>query len=255
MRGTAVRCGANAVGARLDGGCMLPSSGAAGREAPREIGTLSHVFSEPHASTEAPARSESFTTARLEAFSDGVIAVIITIMVLELKVPHENGARGLRAVLPTLLVYLLSFAFTGIYWVNHHHLLHRTEETDGRILYSNLLFLFCLSLLPFTTTWVLEKHVDAFSAGLYTVCLILTGFSFLLLRMAVDRTLQNVGRYAEQDRATQRKHILSLGFYFVAVAAARYYPVVSLLLDGCVTMVWILPGLGTEMRAGRAVGS
>ena len=213
------------------------------------------AFSEPHASPEAAPPNGSFTTARLEAFSDGVIAVIITIMVLELKVPRENGIVGLRAVLPTMLVYLLSFAFTGIYWVNHHHLLHRTEGTDGRILYSNLLFLFFLSLLPFATAWVLEKHVDAFSAGLYTVGLILTGFSFLLLRLAVDRTVKQEGRFAEQDSATQRKHFLSLGIYLLAIPAARFHPVLSLLLDACVTLVWILPGLGTEMQAGRVIGS
>ena len=194
------------------------------------------------------APGESFTTARLEAFSDGVIAVIITIMVLELKVPRQNGFEGLRAVLPTLLIYLLSFAFTGIYWVNHHHLLHRTEETDGPILYTNLMFLFCLSLLPFATAWVLEKHVDPFSAAMYTVCLILTGFSFLLLRFSVDRQVQHAGRYVEQDRATQRKHLVSLAFYLVAIPAALYHPVLSLLLDGCVTLIWILPGLGTDLR-------
>jgi len=88
------------------------------------------------------------STSRLEAFSDGVIAVIITIMVLELKVPRANGIAGLRAILPTLLVYLLSFTFTAIYWINHHHLVGRVEEVDPRILYANLLFLFCLSLLP-----------------------------------------------------------------------------------------------------------
>jgi uncharacterized membrane protein len=90
--------------------------------------------------------------ARLEAFSDGVIAVIITIMVLELKVPHQDGLAGLYAVLPTLAVYLLSFTFTGIYWINHHHLVHRTDEADSLILYANLAFLFTLSLLPFCTS-------------------------------------------------------------------------------------------------------
>src|ERR1700759_1996650 len=89
------------------------------------------------------------STARLEAFSDGVIAVIITIMVLELKVPHEDGLAGLRAVLPPLFLYPISFPFVGIYWINHHHLVHRPEEADERILYANLGFLFCLSLLPF----------------------------------------------------------------------------------------------------------
>lgn len=204
---------------------------------------------ETHRNAEAAAaRSERFTTARVEAFSDGVIAVIITIMVLELKVPRQNGLQGLRAVLPTLLIYLLSFAFTGIYWVNHHHLLHRTEETDSPILYTNLMFLFCLSLLPFATAWVLEKHIDPFSAALYTVCLILTGVSFLLLRFSVDRQVRHAGHFVAQDRATQQKHLVSLALYVVAVPAALYHPVLSLLLDASVTLVRILPGFGTDVR-------
>src|SRR5213595_2426926 len=95
--------------------------------------------------------------ARMEGFSDGVIAVIITIMVLELKVPHEHGLAGLRAVLPTLCLYVISFAFVGIYWINHQDLIHRTEEVYQLILYANLGFLFCLSLLPFFTSYVLDK--------------------------------------------------------------------------------------------------
>ena len=113
--------------------------------------------------------------ARLEAFSDGVIAVIITIMVLELKVPLESGLAGFTSVFPTLGVYALSFSFTGVYWVNHHHLVHRTDEADERILYANLFFLFWLSLLPFFTNYVLDKKMDSFSVGLYVVSMILTG--------------------------------------------------------------------------------
>ena len=191
-------------------------------------------------------RNGSFTTARLEAFSDGVIAVIITIMVLELKVPRDNGLTGLRLVLPTLSVYLLSFAFTGIYWVNHHHLLHRTEETDGRILYSNLVFLFFLSLLPFATSWVGDKHLDPFSVVLYSVCLIVIGISFLLLRLAVERRLRLAGELVRQDLATQRKHLASIVLYIIAIAVAVFHPIVSLFLDAAVTLVWILPGLGTQ---------
>ncbi len=128
--------------------------------------------------------------ARLEAFSDGVIAVIITIMVLELKVPHQDGIAGLYAVFPTLAVYAISFAFTGIYWINHHHLVHRTEEADELILYANLFFLFCLSLLPFFTSYVLEKKLDSFSVALYIASMIVTGFSFLLLRLSIARRLR-----------------------------------------------------------------
>ncbi len=216
---------------------------------PNAISTDVLHASRPTAQGHANDATEGFTTARLEAFSDGVIAVIITIMVLELRTPRENGVAGLRAILPTLLEYLLSFAFTGIYWVNHHHLLHRTEQTDGRILYSNLVFLFFLSLLPFTTSWISNKHADPFSVGLYTAVLIAIGFSFLLLRLAVSRRLRRSGEFAEEDRATQQKHVVSLATYALALAAAQAYPVVALLLDGTVTLLWILPGLGIEGHA------
>lgn len=102
------------------------------------------------------------STSRLEAFSDGVIAVIITIMVLELKVPSQKGIAGLLTILPTLIVYFISFSFTAIYWINHHHLVSRIEQADQRTLYANLAFLFCLSLLPFFTSYVLDKESDSF---------------------------------------------------------------------------------------------
>ncbi len=116
--------------------------------------------------------------SRLEAFSDGVIAVIITIMVLELKVPRDPGMAGFVTTIPTLAVYAQSFAFTGIYWVNHHHLIHRLKRVDHLILWTNLIFLFCLSLLPFFTNYLVEKHLDSFSVGLYAVSLLVTGVVF-----------------------------------------------------------------------------
>ena len=184
--------------------------------------------------------------ARLEAFSDGVIAVIITIMVLELKVPHENGLAGLRAILPTMGIYLLSFAFTGIYWINHHHLVHRTKEADHRILYANLSFLFCLSLLPFFTSYVLEKKIDSFSVALYAVSMIVTGTSFLLLRLSISRRLRMEGDLEEEDVATQRKHLVSLGLYLIATPLAFYHPYVALGVIAMVTVVWIVPTARVE---------
>lgn len=181
------------------------------------------------------------STARLEAFSDGVIAVIITIMVLELKVPAANGLAGLRAVLPTLVIYLLSFSFTGVYWVNHHHLVHRTHEADQRILWANLGFLFCLSLIPFFTAYLLEKSLDSFSVALYVASMILTGISFLLLRLAIGRRLRITGALIEEDIATQRKHWLSLGLYLIAALLAFYYPYVALGVVALVAVVWIVP--------------
>lgn len=185
--------------------------------------------------------NETTSTARLEAFSDGVIAVIITIMVLELKVPAANGIAGLRAIVPTLLIYLLSFSFTGVYWVNHHHLVNRTEEADQRVLWANLGFLFCLSLIPFFTSYLLEKHLDSVSVLLYDGSLILTGIGFMLLRLAIGRRLRLANKLEEEDVATQRKHWISLGVYLIAAWLAFYYPDWSLVLMAVVAVIWIVP--------------
>ena len=189
--------------------------------------------------------------ARLEAFSDGVIAVIITIMVLELKVPHEDGLAGLRAVLPTLCVYALSFAFTGIYWINHHHLCHRTEEADEHILYANLLFLFCLSLLPFFTSYALDKKLDSFSVALYASSMVVTGFSFMLLRLSIGRRLRLAGKLETQDTSVQHKHWMSLLTYVIAIPLAFYHPHVALGLCGFVTVIWITPTVGVKPQQYR----
>ncbi len=183
----------------------------------------------------------SASTSRLEAFSDGVIAVIITIMVLELKVPYKNGLAGFRAVLPTLLVYLLSFAFTAIYWINHHHLVDRIEVVDPWILYANLFFLFSLSLLPFFTSWVLEKGIDSFSVFLYAISLMVTGFGFLLLRLAIDRRLREHGTLPRESAAEQRKHIVSIVLYLIAIPLAFHHPRIALADLAIVTLIWIQP--------------
>src|ERR1700735_4337169 len=178
------------------------------------------------------------TPARLEAFSDGVIAVIITIMVLELKVPHQDGVAGLRTVLPTLCLYLVSFAFTGIYWINHHHLVQRTEEADELILYANLGFLFCLSLLPFFPSYFLEKKINSFSVAIYIASMVVTGFSFLLLRLAISRRLRHAGRFEAEDKAVERKNWLSLFVYAMAVPLAFQHPQMALGLTAFVTIIW-----------------
>ncbi len=186
------------------------------------------------------------STSRLEAFSDGVIAVIITIMVLELKVPHESGTAGLRAILPVLLVYLLSFTFTAIYWINHHQLVGRVEDVDSRILYANLLFLFTLSLLPFFTSWVIEKKMDALSVIIYALSLSTTGTGFLLLRLAILRRLRSKAQLVPGDKAAEHKHLISLGLYAASIPIAWFHPVFALFCDALVTLIWILPELGTR---------
>ena len=179
--------------------------------------------------------------ARLEAFSDGVIAVIITIMVLELKVPMHDGLAGLMSVLPTLALYALSFTFTGIYWINHHHLVHRTDQADERTLYANLFFLFSLSLLPFFTAYVLDKKMDPFSVLLYVVSMIFTGGSFGLLRMAIGRRLRETGQLQDADAAAERKNVISLVMYLFAIACSYRFPHVSLGIVALVSVIWIIP--------------
>jgi uncharacterized membrane protein len=179
--------------------------------------------------------------ARLEAFSDGVIAVIITIMVLEIHVPHQTGLAGLLPVLPTLAVYALSFAFTAIYWINHHHLVNRTKETDQAILYANLFFLFCLSLLPFFTSYLLEMKLDSFSVALYATSMVVTGFSFLLLRLSIVWRLRRNGSLEQEDQAAVYKNWTSLALYVIAIPLAFYHPNWALGIIALVTLVWIYP--------------
>ena len=187
-----------------------------------------------------------FPTTRLEAFTDGVLAIVLTIMVLELKVPHADGMAGLLTIAPTLFVYLLSFCFVGIYWVNHHSLIRRVESCDHLVLYSNLFFLFASSLLPFFTAYVLEKESDSFSVALYAASMIFTGFTFFLLRLAVKRLLREEGRLMPSDTATQRKHFLSLLLYVAAIPLAHYHSYIALGLITVVTIIWIVPTAGTK---------
>ena len=184
-------------------------------------------------------------TTRLEAFSDGVIAVIITIMVLELHVPEASGPAGLWRIAPRLGIYALSFAMTGIYWINHHEMLRRIESANYRVLWANLLFLFSLSLIPFFTDYVGEKRFDSFSTALYAVVMLLAGQGFLVLRLAVDRLKRAQG--AVQPKTSQletAKHLASLILYGIAIPVAYYKPAISISLNILVTVIWIAPEFG-----------
>ena len=191
--------------------------------------------------------SHEMRSARLEAFSDGVIAVIITIMVLELRVPTADGLAGFISIVPRLGIYALSFFMVAIYWVNHHELCRRNESIHYRVLWANLLFLFVLSLVPFFTDYVEEKHFDAFSVALYTVVMMSSGGAFLVLRLALNQLHQLRGEpLPKQDRAETIKHITSLALYLAALPIAYYKPVFALLLNLLVTFIWIAPELGLQ---------
>jgi uncharacterized membrane protein len=178
---------------------------------------------------------KGLSPARLEAFSDGIIAVIITIMVLELKVPAPDGVAGLRVVLPTIFLYLLTFVQIGIYWVNHHYLVNEVETVSHGILWSNLAFLFCLSLFPFATDWIGIKGLSSFTTALYAAVSIFPGLGYMALWNQIR--LQNPAL----AHASWGKQIASVLLYLAAVPVAYYRPAASLALIGIVAVLWLLP--------------
>lgn len=180
--------------------------------------------------------------ARLEAFSDGVIAVIITIMVLEIKVPHVDEIEGLKELAPSLLIYILSFAFTGIYWLNHQHLVRRVHKAEHGMQCANLGFLFALSLLPLSTANVAEKHMSGFAVSLYAASLFVVAVAF----STVLSHLKRRNTFAEADRTRLRNHLISLAIYAGNIFAAFWYPRAALLLIGMLTLIWTLPNLSIK---------
>jgi uncharacterized membrane protein len=179
--------------------------------------------------------SRNLNPARLEAFSDGVIAVIITIMVLELKVPAQDGVAGLRAVLPTVFLYLLTFVQIGIYWVNHHYLVDEVETVSHGILWANLVFLFFLSLFPFATDWIGTKGLTPFSTALYAAISILPGLSYMLLWFQIR------AQSAAPAHASWAKQVTSVVLYLAAIPVAFYRPAISLTLIAIVAVLWLFP--------------
>jgi uncharacterized membrane protein len=172
---------------------------------------------------------------RLEAFSDGVIAVIITVMVLELKVPAQDGVAGLHAVLPTIFLYLLTFVQIGIYWVNHHYLVDELEAVSHGILWANLAFLFALSLFPFATEWIGDKGLSSFTTALYSAVSVLPGLTYMLLWTRIR------AQSAKPAHASRGKQLASVLLYLTAIPAAYYRPAASLTLIGIVAVIWLLP--------------
>jgi len=177
---------------------------------------------------------------RLEAFSDGVITIIITIMVLEMKVPHGTELDDLKPILPVFLSYVLSFIYIGIYWSNHHHLLHATRRVSGGILWANLHLLFWLSLVPFVTGWMGENHFAALPAALYGLVLLLAGVAYVVLqRMIVTRQAGDSSLASELGR--DRKGKLSLAFYVVGIGLAFVSPWLAAALYALVAAMWLIP--------------
>lgn len=187
------------------------------------------------------------TKGRLEAFSDGVIAILITIMVLELRPPHEASFQALRAVLPTFLSYVLSFVFLAIYWNNHHHMLHLTSRVSGGILWANVHLLFWLSLVPFVTAWVGEYHTAAVPTAAYGIVLVLTAFAYTILQRTI---IASQGPHSKLAAAigSDRKGKLSLALYLAAIPLAFVRPAISDVIYATVAAIWLVPDPRIEQR-------
>jgi len=177
---------------------------------------------------------------RLEAFSDGVFAIIITIMVLELKIPHTDNINDLRPLIPVFISYVLSFVYVGIYWNNHHHLFHVVERVDGKLLWANLHLLFWLSLFPFATGWMGENHFSTWPVALYGVVLLMAGISYFIMA----RLLIGVhGKDSKLARAYGKdtKGQISILIYAVSIFVALVYPWLSFGLYSIVALIWLPP--------------
>jgi len=185
---------------------------------------------------------------RLEAFSDGVFAVIITIMVLELRVPQGSDMAALRPVFPVFLSYVLSFVNVGIYWNNHHHLLHAVHKVNGFILWANLHLLFWLSLVPFITAWMGPNYQLAIPVAVYGVVLLMSGIAYYILERALSAH-QGVDFALAAAVGRDFKGILSLAIYTVAVAISFVNPRISILLYVAVAVMWFIP----DRRIERAI--
>jgi len=177
---------------------------------------------------------------RLEAFSDGVIAILITIMVLELKVPQCADVDALRPLLPVFLTYVLSFVFLGIYWNNHHHMFHATHQINGKILWANLHLLFWLSLIPFVTGWMGENHFAPLPTAVYGVVLLLAGLAYVLLQHTIIAAQGPNSRLATAvGRDVKGK--LSALLYAVAIPSAFVHQWIADALYVVVALMWLVP--------------
>ena len=178
--------------------------------------------------------------ARLEAFSDGVLAIIITIMVLELRTPADAGWRGLLDVLPEIGMYVLSFVIVGIYWNNHHHLCHATERVTGGIMWANLHLLFWLSLIPFTTGWVGHSHLSAVPTAAYGVVLLACAVAWIVLQGSIIAVQGRGGRLAAA-LGHDAKGKASLALYAVAVLLAFANGWIAVGIYAAVAIMWLVP--------------
>ena len=188
------------------------------------------------------------TKTRLEAFSDGVIAIIITIMVLELKVPHGNSFTDFFPLFPIFLSYVLSFANIAIYWLNHHHLIHTIKNVNSRILWSNIHLLFWLSLTPFGTAYMGENHFSETSVILYAFLQLMNGIAYYILLNSITSSESHDKNLSDPLQKQTSKGMFSLYAYIIAIAAAFLHPLISGIIFVAVSVMWVIPDKNIEKQ-------
>ena len=178
--------------------------------------------------------------SRLEAFSDGVIAILITIMVFEIKVPDGSDFHAFATVVPSLLTFILSFAYLGIYWNNHHHMLQLTGRISGGVLWANLHLLFWLALFPFATAWLNRSHVSELPVALYGIVLLCAAIAYVILQTTI---IKSEGSESKLRNAVGRdiKGKISLAAYVLGIALAWPIPIASIVIYVTVALMWIVP--------------
>jgi uncharacterized membrane protein len=183
---------------------------------------------------------------RLEAFSDGVLAIIITIMVLEFKVPHGSEWKNLLVLLPTFISYGLSFSYVGIYWGNHHHLLHSVKNVTSGMMLANLNLLFWLSLIPFATGWMGENHFESNTVALYGVVLLLSGAAYYILQQVVQKNSHDIDALRIAFKMSTQKGMISLISYTASIPLAFVDETISFGIFILTSIMWLIPDKNIE---------
>jgi uncharacterized membrane protein len=187
---------------------------------------------------------------RLEAFSDGVIAIIITIMVLEMKVPHGNSFEALKPLAPVFLSYVLSFVNIAIYWNNHHHMLHAASKVSGTVLWTNIHLLFWLSLFPFATAWMGENHFSTLPVALYGVISMMAGIAYYFLAHCLA-SIHGTDSVLARALGKDRKGILSVIFYIIGIGLSFINPWIGFSMYFLVAAMWFIPDKRIEKKIGN----
>ena len=186
------------------------------------------------------------TKTRLETFSDGVLAIIVTIMVLEIKVPHEATLGALLRLWPVFMSYLMSFVFICIYWGNHHHLLHTVHQVNSKMIWSNMHLLFWLSLVPFTTGWMGANHFQELPVAVYGVNLLFCAIAYYILQKTIMAHHTFPENLAEAMKKQEKKGIVSLILYIAVIPSAFISPLVSEIIIVTVAIMWVIPDKNIE---------